>query len=337
MDKVRLTNRLAELQKPPPAAFQESVARDALVPRPRLSDGNFSSFPKRLSELSNSLRLNKATESIADQDQVAERLSALQIEAEKVPKTEVQALVDRGERAAAQYDLDESATRALIDQQLRDRGWEVDSKALRYAEGSRPVKGHNLAIAEWPTKSGPTDYALFCGLTLVAVVEAKRKRKNVSAAIDQAERYSVGLVESADFVFAGGPWADHRVPFVFATNGRSYLKQIETESGIWFRDTRRAANHRRALVDWPTSDGLGGLLAIDQDAATQALKTLGTVIKGKPSSPAQVFTIVMESMCGYDFNRVLGKTLTVPVDVDDDGRMTTGFCHMIDVNDPKRR
>jgi type I restriction enzyme R subunit len=45
-----------------------------------------------------------------------------------------------------------------------------------------------MAIAEWPTESGPADYALFVGLTCVAVIEAKRKRKNVSAAIDQAER-----------------------------------------------------------------------------------------------------------------------------------------------------
>jgi type I restriction enzyme, R subunit len=96
----------------------------------------------------------------------------------------------------------------------------------------------------------------------------------VSAAIDQAERYSVGARPPEDASFAGGPWGDHRVPFVFAANGRSYLKQIETESGIWFRDTRRAANHRRALVSWPTPDGLSGLLGIDQDAATEALKTL---------------------------------------------------------------
>jgi type I restriction enzyme R subunit len=61
---------------------------------------------------------------------------------------------------------------------------------------------------------------------------------------------------------------------VFAANGRSYLKQIETESGIWFRDTRRAQNHRRALVDWLTPEGLVGFLEIDKDAATQALKTL---------------------------------------------------------------
>mgnify|MGYP002394718069 CR=1 FL=1 len=63
------------------------------------------------------------------------------------------------------------------------------------------------------------------------------------------------------------------MPFVFAANGRSYLKQIETESGIWFRDTRRSGNHRRALVDWPTPNGLSGLLEIDQDAAEAALKS----------------------------------------------------------------
>ena len=117
-----------------------------------------------------------------------------------------------------------------------------------------------MAIAEWPTASGPADYALFAGLKLVGVVEAKRKRKNVSAAIDQAERYSIGLSEVGGGELPGGPWGDHAVPFVFAANGRPYLKQIETESGIWFRDTRRASNHRRALADWPTPDGLLGRL-----------------------------------------------------------------------------
>ncbi len=162
--------------------------------------------------------------------------------------------------ASTKIDLDEAATRELIDQQLRDSGWEADTKTLRYSAGTRPAKGRNLAIAEWPTASGPADYALFVGLTLVGVVEAKRRRKNVSAAIDQAERYSGGIGASDDFAFAGGPWGEHKVPFVFAANGRSYLKQIETESGIWFRDTRRAANHRRALVDWPTPEGLAGSL-----------------------------------------------------------------------------
>lgn len=208
----------------------------------------------------------------AEKADVTSKLTALQAEAETTPRAEAAQLVERGKKAAVKIDLDEAETRALIDQQLRDRGWEVDTQVLRCSKGIRPAKGRNLAIAEWPTAKGPADYALFVGSTLVGVVEAKRKRKNVSAAIDQAERYSIAIKDSADFSYAGGPWGDYKVPFVFSANGRSYLKQIETESGIWFRDTRRAANHRRALVDWPTPEGLTGQLEVDQDAANATLK-----------------------------------------------------------------
>ena len=215
-----------------------------------------------------------AAEAEAAKNQLAQQLASLQAAAVASPAAEQQQVLHFAQAAAEAISLDEAETRALIDQQLRDSGWEADTKAMRYASGTRPVKGRNLAIAEWPTASGPADYALFVGLTLVGVVEAKRRRKNVSAAIDQAERYSSGIGASDDFAFAGGPWGDHKVPFVFAANGRSYLKQIETESGIWFRDTRRSANHRRALVDWPTPEGLSGQLEIDQDAATAALKEM---------------------------------------------------------------
>lgn len=213
-----------------------------------------------------------AQETEGEKAELAAKLARLQTSAETAPREEVRELAERAEVEASKIDLDESETRALIDQQLRDRGWEVDTKELRYSKGSRPAKGRNLAIAEWPTANGLADYALFFGTTLIGVVEAKRRRKNISAAIDQAERYSVGIRENAGYTFGGGPWGEHRVPFVFAANGRSYLKQIETESGIWFRDTRRTANHRRALVDWPTPNGLSGLLEVDQDKANAALK-----------------------------------------------------------------
>lgn len=201
-----------------------------------------------------------AQETEAEKSAIAAKLASLQEEAEAAPRVEVLKLVERGEKAATKLDLDEAQTRALIDQQLRDNGWQADTKALRYSAGIRPAKGRNMAIAEWPTANGPADYALFVGTMLIGVVEAKRKRKNISAAIDQSERYSVGIKDSADITLAGGPWGEHRVPFVFAANGRAYLKQIKTESGIWFRDTRRSANHRRPLVGWPTPEGLTGLL-----------------------------------------------------------------------------
>lgn len=213
-----------------------------------------------------------AQEIEAQKNEIAAKLAELQSAAAAAPKRETLAILERGEEAAAKLDLDEAETRALVDQQLRDSGWEADTKTLRHSAGARPAKGRNMAIAEWPTANGPADYALFTGTTLIGLVEAKRKRKNISAAISQSERYSVAVAADGDFALAGGPWGEHHVPFVFAANGRSYLKQIETESGIWFRDTRRSANHSRALVSWPTPEGLAGQLEVDIDAAASALR-----------------------------------------------------------------
>lgn len=105
------------------------------------------------------------------------------------------------------------------------------------------------------------------------MVEAKRKRKNVSAAIDQAERYARGFSFKAGEP-AGGPWDAFLVPFLYATNGRPYLKQIETESGVRFRDARKATNQRRPLIDWPTPEGLKAQLDIDRDIAHATLKVM---------------------------------------------------------------
>lgn len=205
--------------------------------------------------------------------ELAAELSQLQKAAETAPAKVIAQFQEQAEEASRAIDLDEAATRAIIDQQLRNRGWMADTQSLTYAKGVRPTKGQNMAIAEWPTATGPADYALFVGTTLVGVVEAKRKRKNVSAALTQSERYSTGIKLGAEGVFAGGPWGEFKVPLLFATNGRPYLKQIETESGIWFRDARAATNHARPLSDWFTPEGLKAELDIDRAKADAALKT----------------------------------------------------------------
>lgn len=202
---------------------------------------------------------------------LAAQLTSLQYAAQQAPLLEKTTLIEEGQTAAKAIDLDEASTRTIIDRQLRDRGWEADSGGLRYANGVRPVKGRAMAIAEWPTSSGPADYALFIGTQLVGVVEAKRRNKNVSAAVDQAERYAKGLVLREGAEPAAGPWGEYHAPFVFSANGRPYLKQIETESGIWFRDTRAETNRRRALVDWFTPEGLQAELLIDRGTAQEAL------------------------------------------------------------------
>jgi len=172
--------------------------------------------------------------------------------------------------AAKNIDLDEPATRQLIDQQLRDAGWEVSSADLRHAQGVRPQKGKNLAIAEWPTASGPADYVLFVGVMPVAVVEAKRQKKNVMGALEQSKRYSQGFEAAAGLEMAG-PWDGYRVPFLFATNGRPYLEQLKEKSGIWSLDARRKTNRGAALAGWPTPDGLRQKLKQDIDLANRKL------------------------------------------------------------------
>ncbi|MDR2215110.1 MAG: type I restriction-modification system endonuclease, partial [Nevskiaceae bacterium] len=176
--------------------------------------------------------------------------------------------------AAAQVerDLDEAATRELIDQQLRDAGWEVDSAKLRYANGARPEPGRNRAIAEWPCEGGDrADYALFIGTRLVAVVEAKRKSRDVSGDIEQAKRYARGIIGDGGEVLSAWWQGQYKTPFVYAANGRPFHRQYLQASGIWFCDLRRAQNVRKALESWHSPNGLAELLKQDIDSATSAL------------------------------------------------------------------
>lgn len=218
-----------------------------------------------------------AVETEQAKNAVEAQLQVVQAAAAQAPAQWTRAIVAKAARAAQNLDIDEATTRTIIDAQLRARGWEVDTQTIRYSEGAHPAKGHNYAIAEWPTDSGPADYALFVGLECIGIVEAKRRNRNVSDTVDQAQRYARGFQFKGDARPVGGPWADtgdapFLVPFVFSANGRPYLKQLETESGIWFRDTRRPSNLRRPLVDWPTPDGLQKMLEVDVDAAQAELK-----------------------------------------------------------------
>jgi type I restriction enzyme R subunit len=224
-------------------------------------------------ELRAALELADETETRLAQERAEfeKRLAEVRAAATVQPPAEVQAVLDRIRAASALVELDEAATRRRIDQQLRDAGWEADSETLRHSLGTRPQKGKNLAIAEWPTKEGPADYVLFLGLTPVAAVEAKKLNTDAAGKIGQAKRYSSGFRPDPDQATAGGPWGEYRLPFCFSTNGRPYLRQLETQSGVWFWDARRATNLSRALEGWYSPAGLEGLLKADQQAADAKL------------------------------------------------------------------
>jgi len=203
-------------------------------------------------DLTAALELAAETEQQLEQErqQFQQHLADLQAQVAAAPIEQRAAVVELAQHEAEELDLDEAHTRRILDRQLREAGWEADTRMLTYAAGARPMRGRNLAISEWPTANGPADYVLFVGLTPVAVVEAKRRRQDVAGAIEQAKRYSRGYTVAADQQSPDGPWGEYVVPFLFATNGRPFLRQIAEKSGIWFLDARQDTNHPRALEAW---------------------------------------------------------------------------------------
>jgi len=185
----------------------------------------------------------------------------------------------RSAKAAGVMQLSEKETRYLIDEQLRRVGWEADTQNLRYAQGTRPQKGKNIAIAEWPTDSkignrGYADYAFFIGEKLVGIVEAKRMLVDVPSVVEnQCRDYAQQIKEEhAPYIITN--WNSFKVPFLFATNGRKYLKQYEIKSGIWFLDVRKPSNIPKALQNWMSPLGITELLEKDIDQANQSLEAL---------------------------------------------------------------
>ncbi len=64
------------------------------------------------------------------------------------------------------------------------------------------------------------------------------------------------------------------MPFTFATNGRPYLEQYETKSGIWFLDLRLPYNAPKALHGWISPTGIMELLEKDIAARNQDLQNM---------------------------------------------------------------
>ena len=220
---------------------------------------------------------------VADKEQEKKFEDELTKEAEETalsaPKVSQEERRKQSALAAGKRQPSEAETRYLIDEQLRKVGWKADTEQLRYSKGTRPEKGRNMAIAEWPTDSqvgnrGYADYALFVGTELIATIEAKASYKDIPSVIDyQCKEYSQNIREK-DSQYQIGTWGKYKVPFTFATNGKPYLEQYKTKSGIWFLDLRQSYNAPRALQGWMSPDGIKELLALDTESKNENLKQM---------------------------------------------------------------
>ncbi len=232
------------------------------------------------------------------------------------------------QKAANRRYKSEAETRVLIDEQLRQVGWEADTEKLRYSKGIRPQKGRCMAIAEWPTdsasgKGGFADYALFIDLKLVAIIEAKAEHKDVAAVIDGQCKEYPQYIKAEHKEYIAGKWGKYQVPFTFATNGKPYLEQLRTKSGIWFLDLRKKTNRPEPLRGWYSPLGLTELIARDTGAGDEKLKAMPYALLQDPDGlnlrPYQVAAIrAAETAVLNGSQRILlamatgtGKTRTV--------------------------
>ncbi|QJP34327.1 type I restriction-modification system endonuclease [Nonlabens sp. Ci31] len=176
-------------------------------------------------------------------------------------------------KSASNIDLDENDTRiSLIDPALKKAGWEVDTELLNYkTHKTVPEKGRNIAIAEWYCDGKWADYALFIGTTLYGIVEAKRYRSDISTDLRQSKIYAECTTDAQDILLLG-KWNTYKVPFLFSTNGREYLEQLKTKSGIWYLDIRKKDNHAAALKGWYSPQGLIDVYERDIDESNERLE-----------------------------------------------------------------
>jgi len=209
----------------------------------------------------------------ADYKSLEAKLNALLAERPTNGLTEEkqQAIQQRSEQAARKIEMSEAETRNLIDAMLRKAGWEVDTETVNFNKHiTLPKKGKNRAIAEWPAGPLWADYALFVGTELYGFIEAKRYAQDISTDLRQTKVYAE-QVQATNGVVLLGQWANYRVPFLFSTNGRPYLEQIKTKSGIWFLDVRQKTNPAYPLQGWYSPEGLVKLRAQDIQQANQKL------------------------------------------------------------------
>ena len=191
-----------------------------------------------------------------------------------LPKEQIEKIKDKSEKSASKLEWTEAETRELIDEQLRKAGWIVDTPTINFKlHKTLPQRGKNMAIAEWPAGEGWADYALFVGYELYGVIEAKKYGRDISTDLRQSKIYALNIKNDNESKLLGN-WNNYNTPFLFSTNGRSYLEQIKTKSGVWFLDIREKTNSPRALRGWYSPEGLVKLFEKDvKDANTKIINT----------------------------------------------------------------
>jgi type I restriction enzyme R subunit len=112
------------------------------------------------------------------------------------------------------------------------------------------------AVREYPTASGPADYALFVKGQLLGIIEAKRLAIGAENVIEQAKRYSRTVVNRV------GDWRGYGVPFLYSSNGEL----------IFYLDVRKKGNITHEVSDFHSPQALEDKLRRDTKEAEKWFK-----------------------------------------------------------------
>lgn len=206
-----------------------------------------------------------------------------EIENIDLSKLDIKSLEDRKKilQLKKKVELNEIETRMLIDEQLREAGWEVDTIELDYKNKKvMPQRGKMMAIAEWPCKKnngelGYADYVLFDGMCPLAIIEAKRYSEDVVTALNRdAKMYAKGI-ENIDgelkFYRDDIKEGEYKVPFVFGANGRSSNAILE-KSGVLFENLIDKKSRLKGLKGFYSLKDLKGFLDRDTEKIDAKLR-----------------------------------------------------------------
>jgi type I restriction enzyme R subunit len=133
---------------------------------------------------------------------------------------------------------EQQTRRKRIDRQLTSplAGWKIVS----YTSNLDLSQLDGVAVEEYPTDSGPADYALFVKGWLLGFIEAKKLAVGAQNVLEQAKRYSRTASDGP------GSWGEYHVPFLYSSNGEK----------IYFIDVRLEEAYSRELTHFHSPTAL---------------------------------------------------------------------------------
>ena len=122
--------------------------------------------------------------------------------------------------------LSEEETRIIIDEKLRQAGWEADSVNLTFQNGTRPERDEI-----WRSLSGllkvVEQITLYLLVNNLLVLLRLKQNIKISSVLDsQTKWYARNVYQHEDEILMP-TMGEYKAPFLYATNGRPYLKQLK--------------------------------------------------------------------------------------------------------------